>query len=225
MAGLGLGGGHMGMPNLGSTAAHLGMPHAVSPSHMMPRPMAGGLGSMVPHMAAGGPMTPMQSTPWFDRRDASSIGGDTYHPGGLINSSVPGRTDRIPLAVAADSHVIPADVVAGLGQGNTMAGSLLLDQMMSSGPYGIPLPRGGHGAGPPRPPRAEPTQGGFAGGGAASAHTPILAAGGEYIVKPEAVLRLGGGNMKKGHDILDQFIHRMRAHNIEFAKNAPKPKK
>ncbi len=41
---------------------------------------------------------------------------------GAIKSSVPGRTDKLNLNVAAGSSVVPSDVVSGLGQGNTDAG-------------------------------------------------------------------------------------------------------
>lgn len=220
----GLGGGmggpklpHIGAPSLGSTM------HAMSPTHLMPRPMAGGLTRDMPHLAAGGMESPQQAMPWFVRQDAREIGQDTYHPGGLINSTVAGRTDRIPLAVAADSHVIPADVVSGLGQGNTMNGAQILGQIMQTGPYGTAVPRGAHGAGPPRPPHMQAQ--GFAEGGAPPGHTSILAAGGEFIVPPEAVRRLGAGDMKRGHDAIDRFIKAARVEHMKFLRTAPEPKK
>jgi hypothetical protein len=210
------------LPNIGATMGHMGMPKIAAPMHNLPRPMAGGLGRDMPRLAAGGVESPQQAMPWFVRSDARQLGGDAFHPGGLINSTVAGRSDRIPLAVAADSHVIPADVVAGIGQGNTMAGADMLQQMFQTGPYGTPLPRGGRGAGPPRPPRPAATAG-YAKGG--RSHTPILAAGGEFIVPPDAVERLGGGNMKRGHDAIDKMIDSVRKMVIEFTRNAPKPKK
>jgi hypothetical protein len=36
--------------------------------------------------------------------------------------------------------------------------------------------------------------------------TPILAAGGEYVVHPHVVRRIGHGNLKQGHRILDAFV-------------------
>jgi len=49
----------------------------------------------------------------------------------LINSSVPGRTDRIPMRARTGSFVIPADVVSGLGEGNTMAGAKMWGQLLT----------------------------------------------------------------------------------------------
>lgn len=50
----------------------------------------------------------------------------------LINSTVPGRTDRIPMRARVGSFVIPADVVSGLGEGNTMAGAKMWGQLLSA---------------------------------------------------------------------------------------------
>jgi hypothetical protein len=58
-------------------------------------------------------------------------------PSGLIRSDVPGRTDQHVMKVRPDSYVVPADVVSGLGQGNTLAGAKLLEQALKSGPYGV----------------------------------------------------------------------------------------
>jgi hypothetical protein len=41
----------------------------------------------------------------------------------LIHSPVPGRVDRIPMRARTGSYILPADVVSGLGQGNTYAGA------------------------------------------------------------------------------------------------------
>src|SRR5581483_4165756 len=67
-----------------------------------------------PHFAFGG-----FADPFEEREEARGVYDDQYHPGGLIESDSAGRTDRVPLAVGTDAHVIPADVVSGLGQGNT----------------------------------------------------------------------------------------------------------
>ena len=109
-----------------------------------------------------------------------------YHPGGLIESDTSGRTDRLPMSVAADSFVVPADVIAGLGQGNTLAGARRMNEIIGSpAPYGAGAAphRGGHSI--PPPPHAAPDPGGSApetGMGAmprslASAGSPYLAPG------------------------------------------------
>ena len=94
-------------------------------------------------LASGGFSAPTAPS-YFEREASRGVMNDTYHPGGLIESDVAGRTDRVPHAVAADSFVMPADVVSSIGQGNTLAGAKILDAIMSSGPFGTTLPRGGH---------------------------------------------------------------------------------
>ena len=90
-----------------------------------------------------------QTAPWFMRREASTsamgrladggvVGSDVihdmpFHGGGFINSSVAGRTDRLPLALSAESHVVPADVVSAAGQGNSLAGAKILQAALRGG--------------------------------------------------------------------------------------------
>ena len=64
---------------------------------------------------------------------------------GLINSSIPGRTDKLPMKVRAGSYILPADIPSALGQGNTMAGGEVLKKMFSAGPYGLTPMKGGRG--------------------------------------------------------------------------------
>lgn len=51
---------------------------------------------------------------------------------GPLHSHVPGRTDKINLNVKPGSYVIPADVVSILGEGNTLAGTVVLRAMFGS---------------------------------------------------------------------------------------------
>lgn len=188
-----------------------------------------------PHMAFGGgapDLSPVNSPVSGPARMALK---ELYHPGGLIGSPVAGRTDRIPMSVAADSYVIPADVVSGIGQGNSMAGSRFLDHAMKTGPWGTSMPHlaKGRGAPPPPPPWHPPAQtspGGFAHGGVPKGVEPvkIIAAGGEYVIPPHVVKHhpmLGNGDMKKGHRVLDKFVKRVRAKTIDQLKKLPGPKK
>lgn len=126
-------------------------------------------------------------------------------PKGLIASPIAGRTDRLPMNVPPNSYVIPADVVSGLGQGNTMAGGRILDAM-----FGLPAPSSAppNGAQPP-----------------ANGHVPIITAGGEWIASPDIVARIGGGDPKKGHRILDKMVTTIRAQVIKQMKALPGPKK
>jgi hypothetical protein len=147
-----------------------------------------------------------------------------FADGGFVNSSVPGRTDRIPTSVATDSYVIPADVVAGLGQGNSLAGAHMMDMILKTGPYGTTLPRMNHGANLPRPPAPYNENTALAKGGK-SGKADVVIAGGEYVVKPQTIFRIGNGSMARGHKILDDFCKKMRAHNIKTLKRLPNPKK
>jgi hypothetical protein len=125
-----------------------------------------------------------------------AIGGGT----GLLHSDVPGRTDHLPLNVQSGSFVIPADIISAIGEGNTMAGSRELDRMLG---------------GRPQNPRN------FAQGG----DVPILAAGGEYMVNPDVVARLGGGDLDQGHRVLEALVKQVRAGAIKRLKSLPGPSK
>ena len=178
------------------------------------------------HRQMGG-MSPSMESPWWERSEARTA--DQFHPGGLIGGDGSGRTDRLPLAVMTDSHVIPADVVSGLGQGTTLGGSRILEQALRLAPYAVGMPPRHGGATIPRPPAAphagfgqqEP---GFATGGEPRV-THILAAPGEFLVPPHAVLAWGRGNMKRGHEAIDAMIKRVREHQIKWLKKAPPPQK
>lgn len=112
-----------------------------------------------------------------------------------------GRTDDLPISVPPESFVIPADIVSALGQGNTAAGFKVLEDMF-----------------PPAPVQK------FAAGGAAGEKpVPIVAAGGEFVVPPEHVKRVGGGDLKKGHDALRKFVEVIRKRTIAELKKLPGP--
>lgn len=133
------------------------------------------------------------------------------HLGGLIDSAVGGRTDRLPFNVPADSFVIPADVVSSLGQGNTAAGGKLLMDIfgmphgVSGGPYGVKAP-------------------GKRADGGGTGNSSVILAGGEFLVPSERVKSIGHGDMKKGHKHMRAFVERVRKEAIKWLKNAPKPK-
>jgi len=141
--------------------------------------------------------------------------------GGLLNSDVPGRTDKIPLGVGAGSYVIPSRVVSFMGEDNTIAGGAILDKLFKSGPYGTSLPklnrarpeRSGRMIRMPRPSR-------FADGG----NVDVIVAGGEYILTPEQVKEVGHGNLTAGHKTLDAFVKLMIKKQISTHKKLPGPK-
>ena len=125
---------------------------------------------------------------------------------GPIHSPVAGRTDHLPMHVPAGSYVIPADVVSGYGEGNTMAGFKRLNMTF------------GHKGGAPK---------GRAEGGAAMAGepVPIVAAGGEYVIHPDVIVKIGGGNIERGHKELDDFVNASRAKTVKTLQKLPGPKK
>lgn len=114
---------------------------------------------------------------------------------GPIHSNVAGRTDHLPIHVPSGAYVIPADIVSALGEGNTMAGFRILNDMFGVQQLGD-----------------EPA-------------TEIVAAGGEYVIAPSSVLRIGGGDMDRGHNNLDAFIKKYRAQTVQTLKNLPGPKR
>lgn len=114
---------------------------------------------------------------------------------GPIHSNVAGRTDHLPINVPSGSYVIPADIVSALGEGNTVAGFRVLNDMLGTQKLGPEDP------------------------------VEIVAAGGEYVVSPASVARIGGDDMDAGHSALDQFVTKYRAHTVKTLKKLPGPKR
>jgi hypothetical protein len=152
--------------------------------------------------------------------------GDTAYDGakGYLHGPTAGRADDIMTQAPAGSHVIPADVVAGFGEGNSMAGANAWTKMLQMGPGGIPMPQSsGRRMGMPAPPAPyrEPSQ--KARGGAQADMRPVALSHGEFVVTPEQVLALGQGDMEKGHAILDKIIVESRKEIIAQMSKLPKP--
>ena len=122
---------------------------------------------------------------------------------GPIHSPVAGRTDHLPMHVPSGSYVIPADIISAMGEGNTMAGFKIMNNIIDL--YGG-LPRA------------------FAAGGNTGDLVPIVAAGGEYVIPPSTVHAMGGGDMGYGHKELDKFVNIMRSKTIKTLKGLPGPK-
>lgn len=127
-------------------------------------------------------------------------GGDQFTEG-LVHDDTPGRTDRLPTSMPADSYVIPADIVSGMGQGNTLAGAKILDAIFRD--HGTPLKK--------------------AGGGSVS-RIPVIVAGGEYIVSPDKVRSIGGGDPEKGHKNMDSFVKKHRLSLVKRLKSLDGPR-
>jgi len=138
-------------------------------------------------------------------RSGKAHGGNSHGNGrniihtGPIHSPVAGRTDHLPMHVPAGAYVIPAEEVAYLGEGNTLSGFKNITEMISK--Y---HDDGSHNAGNP---------------------VPIVAAGGEYVIPPYAVVGIGGGDLNRGHRILDQFVMKLRKKHIKTLQKLAPPKK
>ena len=133
---------------------------------------------------------------------------------GPIHSSVSGRTDHLPMHVKSGSYVIPADIISAMGEGNTMSGFKSAHRIFAGTPYsGEATP---YGAEMPR--RAE-------GGEVDHELVPIVAAGGEYVISPDDVVKIGKGSLDAGHRILDSFVKKMRNKTIKTLQKLPGPKR
>ena len=125
---------------------------------------------------------------------------------GLVRSPTPGRGDRVRATLRKGSYVVPADVVSGLGQGNTDAGSAVLGQAV-----------GGHGVGDAE----EYASGGIAGD---EDGVPVLLSGGEYAMTPQEVAAIGGGSHARGADVLDRLVQSVRRSTAATMQQLPGPK-
>lgn len=147
--------------------------------------------------ASGG--APRIPGPSFFQRDASRA---LSRQSGLIKSVVPGRTDKHPMRVASGSYILPADVVSHLGQNNTLSGAKFLRRKFGGG--GVIQ---------------------FASGGNVPMPVNIVAAGGEYVLSPDQVAAVGGGDLKKGHAALDKMVLDTRRDHIKTLRKLAPPKR
>lgn len=143
---------------------------------------------------------------------------------GPIHSAVAGRTDHLPMEVPEGAYVLPADIVSALGEGNTMAGfkvakSLFDVPNVTKGVPGARVP--GIDGSPGAPVEGIPRK--ADGGGTGS--VKIIAAGGEHVIPPEAVMRIGKGSLDDGHQILDHFVKQVRAGTIKKLSRLPGPRR
>jgi hypothetical protein len=177
--------------------------------------------------ASGGDMgiSPSQGTPWWTRREAGDASG-------FLHGTTPGRADSVLTTAPGGAYVLPADVVAGLGEGNSLAGARIADAIFSTGPHGIPQARQREGRGPPRPPaefREQAKDGGqiklFKGGPGGKQGTPVALSHGEYVISKEYCRWLGGGDEKAGHRLLDKWVVEQRKKTIKKTQKLPPPVK
>jgi hypothetical protein len=126
-----------------------------------------------------------------------------YDHGGVVSGPIVGdhggRSDTRPVSVESGSFVIPADVVAYLGEGNTLRGFKVLESQFGA---------------------TEPTQAAATGGA-----VPIKISDGEYSLSPAQVARAGGGSVDQGHALLDKMVLALRQKHIAQLKSLPAPAK
>jgi hypothetical protein len=147
-------------------------------------------------------------------RKAMERGGHAKDPEvfhGPLKGPVPGRTDRLPVKVYSGAYVLPADIISGLGEGNTDAGMEVVTRMIQDakaqgGRVGMISKYGLHGH------YHEP-----------KSKVPVLVAFGEYVLSPEDVEAIGGGDLKQGHKVLDAFVKSQRAKTIKTLRKLPGP--
>lgn len=135
--------------------------------------------------------------------------------GGLIQSNVPGRTDKINMNVPAGSYVVPSSVVSHLGQDNTMAGASVLDNIFkraSSKNTGMSAKI--------RTGRAYRLKRKADGGSVND--VPIIAAGGEWVATPDMLIDKFG-DLDRAHKIMDRFVVDVRKKHIQTLKKLPGP--
>jgi 8-oxo-dGTP pyrophosphatase MutT (NUDIX family)/GNAT superfamily N-acetyltransferase len=61
--------------------------------------------------------------------------------------------------------------------------------------------------------------------GGSSSGVPIVAAGGEWVISPEQVKRIGNGDIDLGHRVLDEFVKRVRKELIGTLQKLPGPRR
>lgn len=189
-----------------------------APSIAAPAQTAAHRGGTIQHRDAGGMMSSSMASPWWTRREATA---DNHS--GFLAGPTAGRADALHTAAPGGSYIIPADVVAGLGEGNSLAGAKVVDLMLRTGPWGTPQAQGRAGRGPPAAPHpmAAQAKGGDVQGNGEP--VPVALSHGEFIVMPEHVTRIGGGNLKQGHRNLDAWVQLERKNQIKKLKGLPPP--
>ena len=147
---------------------------------------------------AGHPQQQAVAAALNQARQSRADGGETAKKMfvGPIHSSVAGRTDHLPINVPSGAYVIPADIISGMGEGNTMAGFKAANRTWGKQRL--------HGDETP---------------------TEVIVAGGEYIIDPHNVASIGGGDINIGHDELDKFVELARDDLIQTLKKLPGPKR
>ena len=198
------------LPSMTPTAAPVGMGTMANNMGVAPRMMNNGGVAERAFGGAGMVKTPGMTPTWQERQEARNM------TRGPILSAVPGRTDAHFTHVPSGSYVIPADIVSGHGQGNTLAGSNSLQKMFKMGPYGAGMPHMGGRSSMPHAPKSMLASGGGKYGNSIGKPVKVKLAGGEIVVPPEHVLETMQRVTKRkltldeAHKIMDAWILKER---------------
>lgn len=144
---------------------------------------------------------------------AASIKAPPVAPGALVGPT-PGRADAISTKVPNGSHILPADTVSALGQGNSMSGfNRLASAFPASARVGHPFGQRGKRMARGGDPHKDKDL------------VDVNLSHGEFRILPEDVIAIGGGDRERGHEILDKFILHVRNKQINKLKKLPGPEK
>ena len=208
-------------PQQAQQTPQFGLPQAAQPARR-----GGGIAAY----AGGGMLGMSQADPWWTRSEAGQIDRNQGTTG-YLHGATPGRADQIATTAPAGSYVIPADVVAGIGEGNNLAGARFIQDAMATGPWGTPVPHLASRPNLPHPqPRVEVRKGGAIHGdndvwGHQTQARDVLLSHGEYVLKPEEVEAIGRGDHDKGVEALDKWVVAERAKQIKQLQKLPGPVK
>lgn len=153
--------------------------------------------------------------------------------GALVGTST-GRSDKIATNVPNGSHVLPADTLAAMGDGNSMAGlrhaAKMFPHSARAMTHAMATPTGSaattgatQAAGHPFGSRGKKFAP-FKRGGETD-FVPVNLSHGEFVIHPHDVLAIGGGDAKRGHEILDKFIMYIRKRYQKKLSKLPGPVK
>ena len=207
-------------------------PGTTTPNNPIAKPLMAQGGAL--HRASGGfnmQKGPNLNPSWEEKQESRNM----MHAGPVL-SSVPGRTDRHNLMVPSSSYVVPADVVSGRGQGNTLAGANFFQQAFHMGPYGSGASMGiKHGMGAPRPPKPMGMMhsgGGKGGDNKIGTPVQVVVAGGEVIIPPDKLMEGLHGllgympkDIKHAHRLMDAWMIHERKNLRKTLAKLPGPAK
>jgi len=172
-------------------AAIEGGPNTLNPTNMRTPYYAGR--DFIPYTGGYSPFEEDQPHQFFS--DLNPL--PQYHAqGGSVHPNTPkyfegpggGQDDDIPTVAEEGGFYIPADVMSGLGDGNSKMGALKFNHFLSQRPTSPTYSKGG------------------------KAKIPAMVSAGEYYIPPHDVDKLGKGSNKKGTSKLEKLLKTVRSH-------------